>query len=420
MSPTKILLGCCLLDGACIDKAVAAGVTPQHFTDTGREVWPRLVALRADGKSADIQGLALTMQPCPYDYIMDAERSAPTTLHFDTALNGVLWDHSKAKLIPAVTDLSVAIAGGVDRKEIAQKIENIGNLASVTSQTKERPIEAVVAEVQQWAADQDSGKPQEAAIGLDFMENLFTPVSKQEIIVVGGRPAQGKSSLSLQLVGVNLGLRKKVAHFALETSATACVKQLAAQRARVNLRNYPRELPDAKEKFVAGLNYLMGEKALRVFDQCMSMESIEAQCRLLRASWKPDLVSIDYLQLIQLPGKNGLAETITNICTRLIALQKIMDCPFLVCAQLNRENDKESRAPRLSDFKESGAIEQMAHRAILLYRPVEDFTGMTQVGPEVGERSHYDYYLLQAKLRDGPTPSIKAKFDARHTLFVKS
>jgi replicative DNA helicase len=94
-----------------------------------------------------------------------------------------------------------------------------------------------------------------------------------------------------------------------------------------------------------------------------------------------------------------------------------MDCPMVVCAQLNRGSVLENRAPRKEDFRDSGAIEQAAHRVLLLYRPNEDFSGISQMDTEESPRRYYDYQIIQAKLRDGPKGSVKAKFDSHSTTF---
>ena len=95
----------------------------------------------------------------------------------------------------------------------------------------------------------------------------------------------------------------------------------------------------------------------------------------------------------------------------------MLDCPVIVCAQLNRVSVNENRAPRDADLRDSGAIEAAAHRIILLYKPTDDFSGSPQMGEDVEFRANFDYYIMQVKFRDGPTLSVKAKYNAPTTLF---
>jgi replicative DNA helicase len=151
-----------------------------------------------------------------------------------------------------------------------------------------------------------------------------------------------------------------------------------------------------------------------VFDKDMSVAQIESRCRLLAASWKPQLVIIDYLGLIR--GTDGSAyERMGQLSKAMIPLRKTLGCVLMVAAQLNRSNEREDRAPTRSDFRDAGSIEEDAHRVIALHRPSKSHTGNVQ---ELGQ-SHYDYDLLQLKLRDGPLAYSRIKYFAPHTWFYE-
>jgi replicative DNA helicase len=160
-------------------------------------------------------------------------------------------------------------------------------------------------------------------------------------------------------------------------------------------------------------------KLLRIFDRDMAMGAIESRCRMLRESWQPDLVTIDYLTLIQGGHGKSLYEKVTDVANRLVELRKVLGCPVVVAAQLSRGVEGEDREPRCSDARDSGAIEQAAHRMVFIWRPRNDFTSAPQIGAEIGQRNLYDCYILQAKFRDGPICNVRTRFQSSLARFVE-
>ena len=129
---------------------------------------------------------------------------------------------------------------------------------------------------------------------------------------------------------------------------------------------------------------------------------------------------VDYLQLISADGRLQSRENqISDISRGLKAMAKELEVPVLVLSQLNRDSEKEKREPRLSDLRESGAIEQDADVVILL--------GKHQKGVDVresdmdGEASEEEDYepiqLILAKQRNGPTGKVSLAFRRKFTRF---
>jgi replicative DNA helicase len=418
MTPQHALLGCCLSDPACIDKAVAAGAGKEHFAGPLAYLWQAMIELRSASKPVEAGSLSLHLgKACPFESIFECEKAAPTTLNFPVALEQVLWARASSVMAAAADQLKRQLEGGAGRLDIGPLVESITGGMAEGQQAVARPIKTIVSEVTEWADRMDRGEKPEVGATLGFLDHHLQPIGKHELVIVGARPSQGKTSLSSQIVGENLGIGKRVAYFSLETSDVSVVKQIAAQRAKLNLRDYARSLPERKGHFRSCLAKMQTGSIFKLFDKTMRLDSIEAQCRLLKASWAPDLVVIDYLQIIQSGITGKPYDQITHIANKLVELRKMLDCPVIVCAQLNRVSVNENRAPRDADLRDSGAIEAAAHRIILLYKPTEDFSGSAQMGEDVESRDNFDYYIMQVKFRDGPTLSVKAKYNAPTTTF---
>ena len=119
---------------------------------------------------------------------------------------------------------------------------------------------------------------------------------------------------------------------------------------------------------------------------------------------------IDYLQLMTSEGRNeNRQQEISTISRNLKALAKELDVPILALSQLSRDSEKSGRKPRLSDLRESGAIEQDADVVILLFR--EDYQN-----EEAEVKNQIE--LIIAKHRNGETGSVELNFIKECTRFI--
>ena len=137
---------------------------------------------------------------------------------------------------------------------------------------------------------------------------------------------------------------------------------------------------------------------------------------------KLDFIVVDYLQLISTESRVFSRENqISEISRGLKAMAKELEVPVLVLSQLNRDSEKERRDPRLSDLRESGAIEQDADVVMLLgkQRKGEDMREMDHDGEtESSEEEDFEpIVLILAKQRNGPTGKINLAFRRKFTRF---
>jgi replicative DNA helicase len=108
----------------------------------------------------------------------------------------------------------------------------------------------------------------------------------------------------------------------------------------------------------------------------LTIQSLRSQARMVRQEHGLDLIVVDYLQLVQaVDTRQNRVAQVTEVTHGLKALAMDLNVPLLALAQLNREFEKRpSKAPILSDLRESGSIEQDADVVLLLYRPELYFT----------------------------------------------
>jgi replicative DNA helicase len=102
----------------------------------------------------------------------------------------------------------------------------------------------------------------------------------------------------------------------------------------------------------------------------LSPTELRARARRVKREHGLDLIVVDYLQLMQVPGnKENRATEISEISRGLKVLAKELQCPVIALSQLNRGvEQREHKKPVMSDLRESGAIEQDADMILLIYR----------------------------------------------------
>src|SRR4029079_10156913 len=172
---------------------------------------------------------------------------------------------------------------------------------------------------------------------------------------------------------VALESKLAVGVFSLEMTAESLVLRMLCSRSRVNLRNIRDDfLAERDFPKLTGAAGKLASAPLFIDDSSgLSILQLRAKARRM---WQQDgikLFVIDYLQLLHSTSRRAenRQQEIADISGGIKALAKELKVPVIVLSQLNREVEKEKgRAPRMSDLRESGSIEQDADLVGLLYR----------------------------------------------------
>ena len=256
--------------------------------------------------------------------------------------------------------------------------------------------------------------------GFPDLDRMTDGLHGGEMIVVAARPSMGKTSLAMN-VAEHVALEDKlpVAVFSLEMSAEALVLRMLCSIARVNLRSI-REGFMSESDFPKLQNAMgrLSNAPLFIDDTAaLSILQLRARARRLHQQHGIKLFVVDYLQLLHSTARRAQEnrqQEISDISSGIKALAKELKVPVLVLSQLNRELERDkNRKPRLSDLRESGAIEQDADLVGLLYKPSsgDDDENMTE------EADGIPVNLLIAKQRNGPTGDMNLTFLKPYTRF---
>ena len=245
-----------------------------------------------------------------------------------------------------------------------------------------------------------------------------------DLIILGARPAMGKTGFSLNLArNAALHPTKPVAvgFFSLEMGSVQLMQRVLSAESEVLLDKITTgKMDDVEYKTFNSKGVAALEKAKIFIDDVSSLNLFEfrSKARRMVNKNKVKLIIIDYLQLMSGTGKNGQnrEQDISEISRGLKGIAKELKVPIIALCQLSRkvEDRKESKLPRLSDINESGSIEANADIVMFLYRP--EYYEINS--NESGESTRGETHLKIAKHRNGALDTIKFRAKLHIQKFV--
>ncbi len=253
--------------------------------------------------------------------------------------------------------------------------------------------------------------------GFTDLDNLTGGFQNSDLIIIAGRPSQGKTALVLSLARNASVLHDvPIGFFSLEMSVHQLVMRLMCAEARVDAHKVRTgRLPeDEWKKLSMSVGRLYKAKIFIDDTPALSILELRAKARRLKAEHNAGLIVVDYLQLMQGP-KNAQSreQEISSISRSLKALAKELDIPVIALSQLNRAVEaRTDKRPALADLRESGAIEQDADVVIFVHRP--EGYGIAEVG---GNSTEGLAEIIIGKQRNGPTDSITLQFIKQYARF---
>lgn len=231
-----------------------------------------------------------------------------------------------------------------------------------------------------------------------------------QLIVVAARPAMGKSALAVQLAENIQHDNGAAVIFSCEMPNAQIVDRIISAHSKIpsdRLRN-GKFTEDDFTGMVASIPKLK-ELNLLVDDRSFTINQISAKSRTIKRKHGLSVIVVDYLQLLE--GSGDIREQqIASISRGLKQLAIELNVPIIALSQLNRKlEERADKRPKMSDIRESGAIEQDADLILGIYRDEE-------YNPDSTDRGTAELLIL--KNRSGSTGRVRLTFMGEFTRFA--
>jgi len=445
------VLSAVMLDPSALDKIV--DLKPdQFYSEAHRRIFEAALELRQSGTPVDVVQIASWLkdrqrlaQVGGMPYLGQILDSAPVIANVAAYGRIIVEKYRIRQLILACQ--KVTAQGYVDYGDPQAFIDGaeqaIYNIARTSAKNSTERILDVMKKAFQKLNDAVARGDRITGVstGFDRFDRQTAGLHPGDLTIVAARPGMGKTSWVLN-VATNVAKPKhnEVAGdpsqrwdepgagcvvFSLEMPREQLANRMVCSEARVDVSKMRTGFlgPQDWSKLTQAAS-LLGALPIWLDDSPgLTLLEVRAKVRRLQAEYdqfddqgrktrKIGCVIIDYLQLMK--GRDGAQsreQEISEISRGLKGLAKELEVPVIALSQLNRavetRSDK-SKRPMISDLRESGAIEQDADNIVFIYR--DDYYNQDTAEQNIAE-------LIIAKQRNGPTGTVKVRFDKQWTRF---
>lgn len=248
---------------------------------------------------------------------------------------------------------------------------------------------------------------------IDFDEYLHGGMQRGNLVVLGARPAMGKTALAMT-IGLSIAQKYSVGFLSMEMPHADVRDRQTAILSRTSIASIKR--PDKGLEFDRVVEGVEKSRHLKFYvsdKSGLNILNVRSKARALKRKYGLDVLIIDYIGLMSgMNPKMMRAYQIEEISRGLKDLAKELDIVVVCLAQVNRAAAQGAWAvPGLQDLRDSGAIEQDADVVGFIHRPIA-------ADPNVGEK-YQNYALLRvAKNRQGKTGDVNLFYHGELTHFA--
>ena len=429
----RAVLGCALQDAArildlCIERQISAG---SFYVQRHQSLFDTMMALHADRKPVDfvtvterLRETALLDSVGGEDELARLISGTPTTAHAEYYIQRVYENHLLRRIIEAARGVTEdCYKGETEAESMLSSAEETFYALSEQRIAVERTwgqlVNLEMKEVEKLI--QEKKGITGVSTGYADIDRMLLGMQGGDLIVLAARPSMGKTSLALNIAEhVALGARhqppRAVAVFSLEMSAESLVRRMICCHARVSAQELSSGRVSAPEHVqLTGAADVLRNAPIYVDDTAgLEAMDLRARARRLKRKFGVEFIVVDYLQLMNFSkfAAEGRQRETAAISQALKGMAKELKVPVLVLSQLSRapETREKNAVPKLSDLRDSGAIEQDADVVMLLRRPCK-----YKDDKDAGDLRLA--ILDIAKHRNGPTGEVRLNFEDRYTRF---
>ena len=428
----RSVLGAMMQDSGAATLAFETLMPVDFYSAEHREIFEAMRALHLSGSPIDLMtvGNELTKRGTldsvgGAPYLLQAVRFVPTTANTRTYIEIVMEKATLRKLITASQQIQQQCYAQADPlQDVLHNAERLifdivmKRAGAETLVPLNRVLMSTFDQIEELS--RLKGRLAGVPTGLYDLDRMLTGLHGGELVLVGARPAMGKTSMALGVTQFAARQAKRcVAVFSMEMPSEQIGLRLLCSAASINMQRVRSGMLSDDEwvKIGDAINEL---STCRVFiddTPGLTPSQLRSRCRRLMLEQGLDLIVIDYLGLM---GTDKRVENrqleVSEISRQLKAIALELKIPVLACAQLSRAPAaRTDKRPMLSDLRDSGSIEQDADVVLFLHREGYYASAAAEDGPKPDDNAGE---VIIAKQRNGPVGTVNVEWQAEFARYT--
>ena len=364
------VLGCILLDGVSVYEKVAAWIRDEDafYYKDNQVVWKAIKEIYKSGEPIDVITVTNKVKDTSPDetmgyFITGLPMEVATTANAEYHAK-IIWErHIQREAAKTANKLYKTSFTDYEKLDttLQQHSRLIDELKDLQP-SKKTDIDVIISNTLSNLKNGSNIIP----FGLQQLDYPAGGMTRKEVTVLGGRPGHGKTTLAINIVRSLIAQGYKVMLFNREMSNEEVMKKIIIMESKDIEYSKIRKNKLSDEEITEV--ELLSENIDKKYENLIMYDNIRklSEAMLEISRYKPDIVLDDYIQLIQVDNIEERRFQIESIMYEYKWICKKENCSAILVSQLNREIEKRiDPKPRLSDFAESGVIEQTAETAIM-------------------------------------------------------
>lgn len=379
------VLGGFLVDPDSVD-AIQPILAPDHFyAEHHRLTCQAIYSMRERGIPVDAVALGRELEARGHfsdfggvPYIQGLMEAVPHASH-SVYYAGLVKDAWKRRTIidQCAKTLREAYSGSLDTADVVARHDSATQrlLETTLSSAEVKPVTEILYDLFDRRAEEEQDGPRHVVVetGFRVLDQITLGMRGTHVIVLAARASMGKTALAMDIIRRCTKRGDPAIFFSLEMGGLELVERMLAAESGVSgYKIRKNELDEIDQQKLMEAAERLHTLPLMIDDRSeVTCAQIGAVIRRMKRSHGIKLAVVDYLQLIESEsGAQTREQEVSQISRRMKKLAKALEIPIVLIAQLSREVEKrQNNRPRLSDLRESGAIEQDADQVWFVHRP---------------------------------------------------
>jgi replicative DNA helicase len=249
--------------------------------------------------------------------------------------------------------------------------------------------------------------------GFEKLDDYIGGLDYGETITVGGHTSQGKTMFGIQLA-INLAEQgRKVLYCTSEMTPIETARRILSNQTHINIMDFRKgHLSEEEKEKIEQASAILGD----TWDIIIKTVLYTSDIYKLNKKYNPDVIIVDHLQNMDRVGNYSDYQRVTYNMRDLQTLALSEKKPVVVLSQLKRkQEDGNFKAPRLSDLRDSGAIEEKSNIVLFVYwkKRLED-----KVDARRGTEPPEEMSIIVSKNRDGVVGTVNLDFYPEYCLMM--